>query len=52
VLALDQDATGLSFKWARRYAGLWGDVEILMLDKDIKNMKEADVMTLLRKYIA
>jgi hypothetical protein len=52
IMALDQDATSLSFRWARRYAALWGDVEILMLDKDIKNMKEADVEKLLARYNA
>lgn len=47
TIALDQDATSQAFKLARRYAGLWGDVGVLMLEKDIKDMKEEEVKKLL-----
>ena len=40
VVALDQDATSESFRIARRYAALWEDVKVLMLDKDLKDMDE------------
>jgi len=52
VVALDQDATSTAFKIARRYALLWGDVEVLMLDKDIKDMEETCIMKLFEKYNA
>lgn len=48
VMALDQDATAQSFKMARRYALMWGDVEVLMLDKDIKDMEENEIELCLR----
>ena len=47
VLALDQDATALSFKWARKYSLLWGDVKVLPLKKDLKNMTEDALKELL-----
>ena len=47
VLALDQDATSLAFKWARKYSLLWEDVEVLPLTKDIKNMTEQELQELL-----
>ena len=46
-LALDQDATALAFKIARRYALLWGDVQVIPLRQDIKNMEEQDICALL-----
>lgn len=47
IMALDQDATAQSFALARRYALLWGDVKVLPLKHDIKDMKENDIETLL-----
>jgi DNA primase len=47
IVALDQDATGTSFKWARKYALLWGDVQVLPLKQDIKNMTEEQLQELL-----
>lgn len=43
VLALDQDATDLSFRWAKKYALLWGDVKVLPLKKDLKDSSEAEL---------
>jgi hypothetical protein len=43
IVALDQDATSLSFKWARKYSLLWGDVMVLPLKKDLKNMTEEEL---------
>jgi len=48
VMALDQDAIALSFKWAKKYALLWGDVKVLPLNKDIKDMNEDEVQCLLK----
>ncbi len=42
-LAFDQDATAVAHRWARRYALLWGDVSVLPLEEDIKDMKEQDI---------
>lgn len=47
VVALDQDATALSFKWARKWSLLWGDVVVLPLTKDLKDMTEEDLECLL-----
>jgi hypothetical protein len=44
-LALDQDATDLSFKWAKKYSLLWGDVRVLPLKKDLKDMDEEELCT-------
>jgi len=49
IVALDQDATVTSFRLAQRYAALWGDVRIQMLQKDIKDMEEKDVCQLLKR---
>lgn len=46
-VAFDQDATSQAHRWARRYALLWGDVSVLPLKEDIKNMKEQDIERLL-----
>jgi hypothetical protein len=48
IVALDQDATSTAFNIALRYSALWGDVEILMLEKDIKDMNEDEVRDLLQ----
>lgn len=48
IMALDQDATDLSFKWANKWSLLWGDVEVLPLTKDLKNMTEDELMELLQ----
>jgi hypothetical protein len=47
MVALDQDAVDLSFKWARKYSLLWGDVKVLPLKKDMKNMTEEELKELL-----
>lgn len=47
IVALDQDATALSFRWVNKYALLWGDVKILPLSKDIKDSTEDEVCQLL-----
>lgn len=49
IIALDQDATRESFKHAKKYGLMWGDVRILPLTKDLKNMSEDEVRTLLTK---
>jgi len=49
IMALDNDAISLSFKWARKYSLLWGDVSVLPLHKDIKDMKENDIKELLNE---
>jgi len=46
-VALDQDALATAFKWARKYSLLWGDVKVLPLKQDLKDMKEADLCNLL-----
>jgi hypothetical protein len=47
IVALDQDATAEAFKIAEKWALLWGDVKVLPLVQDIKNMGEEDVKRLL-----
>jgi hypothetical protein len=47
ILALDQDATSESFRWAKKYSLLWDDVKVLPLKQDIKDMQEDDLCTLL-----
>jgi len=47
VVALDQDATAESFRIAHKWALLWGDVKVLPLKKDIKDMNEEDLCALL-----
>ena len=46
IMALDQDATGLSFKWAKKYKILWDDVRVFPLSKDIKDMDEEEIQCL------
>lgn len=50
IMALDNDATDLSFKWARKYSLLWGDVTVLPLQKDLKNMQEDELCELLEAW--
>ena len=50
VLALDQDATTTAFKSARKWSLLWGDVIVLPLTTDIKDMTEENLQCLLSKY--
>lgn len=50
ILALDQDATSLAFKWANRWGLLWGDVIVLPLSKDFKNMTEDELRSTLNGY--
>lgn len=47
LVALDQDATAEAFRIARKWALLWGDVAVLPLKKDIKNMTEEELKELL-----
>lgn len=48
IVALDQDAIGLSFYHKRRYDLLWGgDVRVMTLNKDMKDMKEDELCQLL-----
>lgn len=47
-MALDQDATALSFKWAVKYGLLWGDARVLPLKQDIKDMEEDDLCQLMK----
>lgn len=49
IMALDQDAIDLSFKWARKYSLLWGDVKVLPLARDIKDMQEQELKELLNE---
>jgi hypothetical protein len=42
-IAFDQDATALAFRWARRYALLWGDVRVLPLEHDLKDLTEMEL---------
>lgn len=46
IVALDNDATDLSFKYAEKYKLLWGDVRVLPLKIDIKDMPEDAVRRL------
>lgn len=48
IMALDNDAIDLSFKWARKYSLLWGDVSVLPLAKDMKDMTEDELKELLQ----
>lgn len=48
IMALDQDATAQSFKIAHKHALLWGDVEIIPLKKDLKDMEEKELCQLLK----
>lgn len=47
IMALDQDATAESFKWARKWGLLWGDVKVLPLKKDLKDMTEDELCSVL-----
>lgn len=47
VIALDQDVTAKSFELAQQYALLWGDVTVLPLERDLKDMKEEELCELL-----
>ena len=47
VVALDQDATDIAFRIARKWSLLWEDVVVLPLTKDIKNMNEEELKELL-----
>ena len=49
IMALDQDATGLSFRWARKWGLLWGDVTVLPLKQDLKDMNEQELKELLNE---
>ena len=47
IIALDQDATQEAFRIAHKWSLLWGDVQVLPLQKDIKNMTETELEALL-----
>lgn len=47
-VALDQDATKDSFRLANKWSLLWGDVKVLPLRKDMKDMKEDELCKLLK----
>ena len=49
LLCLDQDATDQSFKWARKWSLLWGDVKVLPLKKDLKDLQEEELKELLNE---
>ena len=48
IIALDQDATQKSFDLAKKYSLLWGEVKILPLKTDIKDMEEEELCQLLQ----
>lgn len=50
IVALDQDATDLSFKWAKKYSLLWDTAKVLPLKQDIKDMQENEVWDLLQSF--
>lgn len=50
IMALDNDAISLSFNAARRHALLWGTVDVLPLNKDMKDMKEDELRELLSRW--
>ena len=47
LVALDQDATNQAFNIVHKWAGIWGDVSVLPLEQDIKDMDEASLRNLL-----
>jgi hypothetical protein len=49
VIALDQDATAKAFQIARKFGLVWDDYRILPLQKDVKDMEEDDVKSLLAR---
>jgi len=49
IVALDQDATNQSFQIARKWGLLWGDVKVLPLIKDLKNLQEEELRNLLHE---
>ncbi len=46
-VAMDNDATSLSFKWAKKFALLWDTVKVLPLAKDIKDLTYEEAKKLL-----
>lgn len=49
IVALDNDAIALSFRYAKKYSLLWGDVSVLPLSIDMKNMKYNELQELLNE---
>ena len=47
IIALDNDAISLGFKYAQRYGLLWGSTSVLPLSKDMKNMNDDELKELL-----
>ena len=48
IVALDQDATSQSFRLAKKYSLLWGDVKVLPIKKDFKDMTEDEICQILQ----
>ena len=51
VVALDQDATDQAFAIINRWNLLWGNVKILPLKHDLKDLQEKDLEILIRSRI-
>jgi len=51
ILALDQDATAKSFRYAKKYGLMWDGPEILVLRKDLKNMEEDELCQILSVWV-
>lgn len=48
-IALDQDATALSFVYEQRFGHMWDNPQVLPLPKDLKNMTEDELKCTLEK---
>lgn len=48
IMALDNDAIDLSFRWAKKYTLLWGSVSVLPLSKDMKDMDQEELQGILQ----
>jgi len=49
VVALDQDATDKAFELAARWGLLWDDIQVMPLERDIKDLEEGELCQLLTK---
>ena len=49
VIALDQDATAKAFHILYKYSLMWGDAQVLPLDKDLKDMTEEQLQETLNR---
>lgn len=52
IIALDQDATRESFRWARKWTLLWGDCTVLPLSADLKDLEQAQLREVLSQWIS